>query len=94
MKKYFTAQNLLFLALLVGLVSFAFAADPVAKIESKVNAAKDLSIKIGGALVVIAWIVAGTMKAFGNQRANQMLIGAAVGTFVVIGFQMMIDFFQ
>lgn len=75
------------------LVLFA-AGDAETAIKTKVDKIKTVAQTVGFSLCAIGFISGGVMKAMGNQRANQLLIGSAIGAFVVGMATALVDFFQ
>jgi hypothetical protein len=69
------------------------AGDAEAAITEKVDKIKDIAQKVGFTLCAIGFIAGGVMKAMGNQRANQLLIGSAIGAFVVAMATSLVEFF-
>lgn len=82
----------------VSLSLFAFAlfaaGDAEQAIKDKVDSIKNLAQYIGFGLCAIGFIAGGVMKAMGNQRANQLLLGSAIGAFVVAFATSLVDFFK
>ena len=89
-----STKRLIFVACVVlGSLVLLAAGDPAAAIENKVKTITDVAQKVGFSLCALGFIAGGIMKAMGNQRANQLLIGSAIGAFVVAMATSLVEFF-
>lgn len=89
-----TKRFLVFLVVVMGCLVLLAVGDPETVIKEKVNKIRDIAQNVGFTLCAIGFIAGGVMKAMGNQRANQLLIGSAIGAFVVAMATSLVSFFQ
>ena len=89
-----TKRFMVLMVVVMGCLVLFAAGDPGTVIVEKVDKIKGIAEKVGYSLCALGFIAGGVMKAMGNQRANQLLIGSAIGAFVVAMATSLVSFFQ